>query len=117
MSPSAARPSATPDAATLVAAAQYLDVAWDQWVEADDGDAVFAIVEEAVGNLRRVLAGIRRMRARTDSYGFLRARCACRWSGSPWTQGDPMIGNFASARQQATAEFVRHACNQMEGES
>lgn len=99
-----------PEPKALLAAAQFLDGAWDRWMEAGDGDAAFATVEEAVGSLRRVLGGTRRMRSHTDTYGFLRLRCECGWGGSPWTDGDPIAGNFATAREQATAEFARHAC-------
>lgn len=99
-----------PEPKALLAGVQFLDKVWDRWIEAEDGDEAFALVEEAVGRLRGVLAGTRRMRSHTDTYGFLRLRCECGWSGSPWSDGDPMAGVFATAREQATAEFARHAC-------
>lgn len=88
-----------PDPKALLAAAEQMDRAWDAWTEAEDGDPAFVTVEEAIGSLRYVLQGTRRMKLSKDRYDYWRSRCSCGWPGSPWT-----------VRQNAISEYAGHVC-------
>jgi hypothetical protein len=89
-----------PDPKALLAAAEQLDRTWDAWATAEDGDQPFVAVEEAIGSMRGVLQGTRRMRLSKDQYAYWRSRCSCGWPGSPWTR-----------RQQAIDEYAGHVCD------
>jgi len=106
---------AKPDTAALLAAAQHIDRLWDKWATAEDdaGDGWFDELAGAVGSMRGVLAGARRMRLSKDRYGFWRSRCTgCGWPGSPWAGGRYGRGEeLMTGREAAGREFASHICD------